>query len=408
MQDNEREKKKRYAYIKNGDVVDQVQRIVSSPNYTPTSGPDAFIFDFLRRIGDSPLLALSRSNRTTGYTHKNIDARVFNIKGVLVKKVFLKSYATLKIFLLLIRFKPDRIVCGVTGSAFWSSYSVAWIYSIPFVHSEHNQLIVPEGSLLRRLRASINFWLIRKATAVICHGPYLKDELKKIGVPESRIFSFDVGFEDMLKEGIRSQGDLLLPDELNNSEIILYMGRIEADKGIFDLLKASSDSLVKNEQLRLVYAGDGSQRHRLEKEITARQLEKKVLTLGRMPHDKLVDLLKKTKVLVTPTQRHFPEGRCMSAMEGLVMGLPVIAPDFGPFPYLVHHEVNGLLYKTNSVEALKSRIQQLVEDDRLYEKLCAGARVTANQLIRPHLTFGEAIDCAFREERKIKYDIALD
>ena len=130
--------------------------------------------------------------------------------------------------------------------------------------------------------------------------------------------------------------------------------------------------------------------------------------LGRIPHGELVGLLKKAKVLVTPTQGHFPEGRCMSAMEGLVMGVPVIAPDFGPFPYLVHHEVNGLLYETNSVEALKRRIQQIVEDDRLYEELRAGAQLTAKQLIRPSLTFGEAIDCAFREKRKIKYDIALD
>ena len=198
MQDTVREKKKRYAYIKNGDAVDQVQRIATSPNYNPTSGPDAFIFDFLKKIGDSPSIVLSRFNRTDGYTHKNIDARVFNIKGGLVKKVFLKSLAALKIFILLVRFKPDRIVCGATGSAFWFSYTVARLYSIPFVHPEHNQLIVPEGSLLRRLRSAIDFWFVRKATAAICHGPYLKDQLKKIGVPESRIFNFDVSFEDML------------------------------------------------------------------------------------------------------------------------------------------------------------------------------------------------------------------
>ena len=399
MKDNNREKKKRYAYIKNGDAVDQVQRIVSSPHYSPTSGPDAFIFDFLKSIGDSPVLVLSRFDHSVRYTHKNIEARVLSIKGALVKKIFLKSWAALKIFSLLIRFKPDRIVCGVMGSAFWSSYSVARIYSIPFVHSEHNQLIVPEGSLLRRLRSAIDFWFIRKATGVICHGPYLRDQLKKIGVPDSRIFAFDVGFEDMLSEGVRSQDDNLLPDELKNCEIILYMGRIEEDKGIFDLLDACDNSLIKNEQLRLVYAGDGSQRNRLEEKIAAKHLDRKVFALGRIHHGELVGLLQKAKVIVTPTQGRFPEGRCMSAMEGLIMGLPVIAPDFGPFPYLVHHQVNGLLYKTNSVEALKRRVQQLVEDDRLYAKLRAGAQASAKQLIRPPLTFGEAVACAFRDER---------
>lgn len=407
MQNNLGEKQKRYAYIKNGDAVDQVKRLVFSMSHGPTSGPDAFIYDFLKRIGDSPIIVLSRFNRTVHFSHQNFDARVFNIQGALVKKIILKVLAALKIFILLIRFKPDRIVCGVTGSAFWFSYSVARIRSIPFVHSEHNQLIVSDGWSWRRIRSVIDSWFIRKATAVICHGPYLKDQLKEIGVPESRIFEFDVGFEDLLREDPESRSDLL-PDELEHCQFILYMGRLEVDKGVFDLLMACKASLLCNEQLRLVYAGDGSQKHRLGEEVTAGHLDKRVLMLGRVPHGDLAALLKKARVLVTPTQGGFPEGRCMSAMEGFVMGVPVIAPDFGPFPYLVRHEINGLLYNTGSIEDMKQKIQQLIDDDQLYEKLRAGAKVTAKKLIRPPLTFGEAIDRAFGGERKVNCDIALD
>ena len=53
----------------------------------------------------------------------------------------------------------------------------------------------------------------------------------------------------------------------------------------------------------------------------------------------------------------------MSVMEGLVMGLPVIAPNFGPFPYLVKDRVNGLLYVPDSVEQLGRTIDLLLDDD---------------------------------------------
>lgn len=390
----------RYAYIKNGDAIEQLQRIYLLNNYNPTSGPDAFIFDFLKRIGDSPCMVLSLFKRGRNYTHKNVDARVFPIRGGLVTKLFLEGLASSKLLFLLLRFKPDRIVCGVTGGLFWISYCVARFYSIPFVHSEHNQLVLPEARIVSRMRSAINSWFIRGSGALVCHGPYLKDQLKSLNVSESRIFEFDVCFDDMLSLRSEDQSELL-PKELVDPKIILYMGRIEADKGVFDLLAACSESLINDVQLRLVYAGDGTQRQSLQNEINSRKLENKVFMLGLVPHDDLVGLLKKSRVLVVPTQGRFPEGRCMSAMEGLVMGIPVIAPNFGPFPYLVNNDVNGLLYRVDSIEELKHKIHLCVHDDTLYEKLRQGARVTAKRLVRPPLTFGEAVERAFGAIMKI-------
>ncbi len=385
----------RYAYIKNGDAIDQLQRIHSHSNYKPTSGPDAFIFDFLKKIGDSPCMVLSLFKRGRSYTHRNIDARVFAIKGGLVMKMLLEGLASLKILLLLLRFKPDRIVCGVTGGLFWMSFCVARFYSIPFVHSEHNQLILPDARMRSRMKSAVNSWFIRKSGALVCHGPFLKDQLKSLRVPESSIFEFDVCFDDMLSLRSEHQTDVLPNKELVDPKIILYMGRIEADKGVFDLLAACSESLIDDTQLRLVYAGDGTQRQALYNEIKFRNLEKKVFMLGPIPHNDLVGLLKKSRVLAVPTQGRFPEGRCMSAMEGLVMGIPVIAPNFGPFPYLVNNEVNGLLYQVDSIAELKQKIHLSIHDDTLYEKLREGAQVTAKRLIHPALTFGEAIERAF-------------
>ena len=69
---DEKEQFVRYAYIKNGDVVTQLQRILPITDTIPTSGPDAFLFDFLRSIGHQPILLLSCYTRKAKFWSGNM------------------------------------------------------------------------------------------------------------------------------------------------------------------------------------------------------------------------------------------------------------------------------------------------------------------------------------------------
>ena len=85
----------------------------------------------------------------------------------------------------------------------------------------------------------------------------------------------------------------------------------------------------------------------------------------------------------------------MAAMEGLIMGKPVIAPNFGPFPYLVEHERSGLLYKADSVEDLGRQISRALDDHDLYKRMCAGARDAGAKLREPPVGFWDPVKLAF-------------
>jgi glycosyltransferase involved in cell wall biosynthesis len=63
----------------------------------------------------------------------------------------------------------------------------------------------------------------------------------------------------------------------------------------------------------------------------------------------------------------------MSAMEALAMEVPVIAPDYGPFPYLIENGVNGLLFKVDDVNDLRKKLKVICEDG-LLSKLKLGAK----------------------------------
>jgi glycosyltransferase involved in cell wall biosynthesis len=90
----------------------------------------------------------------------------------------------------------------------------------------------------------------------------------------------------------------------------------------------------------------------------------------------------------------------MAAMEGLVMGLPVVAPNYGPFPYLVENLVNGILYEPDSVESLKDSILMCLENKDVYAEIRIGAAQSGRKFLDAPTRFAEAIQMAFANRLK--------
>lgn len=385
----------RYVYIKNGDVITQLQRISDSQGAEITSGPDAFIYNFISSIGNNPVFIASRSRRNGVYKNKDIVARLYKASGNTFMKSIWRLLATADLFFRLLFYKPTRILCGTAGSFLWVAYVVSRYYSIPLVFSCHNRLS-NQGGFLKRCVLKIDKWCICRCRNVICHGPYLRDDLIANGVSIGNISEFDVGFSDLLMTDSALENSRFSGHEVDNSKkIILFVGRIEEQKGVADLLVACTEIFTTIADACVVYIGKGSALEQLQKSVEKMRLTDKVHFVGYMNHRQIIDIMKHSALVVTPTRAEFPEGRCMSAMEGMVLGLPVVAPNFGPFPYLVQHGYNGMLYEPNSISDLREKIILLLKNDEIYVKVKEGARITGSKLIKPAKTFGEAVDWAF-------------
>jgi len=384
----------RYVYIKNGDAVKQLKRIMPLKNNVITSGPDAFIYDFLNSSEYDCVLLISCSNRNAIFTYENIKASVYNHGSTILGKLISRVWIFIKVFYRLISFRPDRIICGCTGSLLWSSYLVSLIYSVPLVHSRHNRVISDREAWFKQIATIMDNWCVKKCTAVICHGPFIKQQLVEAGTAATKIYAFDVGFRDLLTGTLSA--DNIYKSQLDKfNKIILFIGRVETDKGVFDLLLACKRRLECDPQMCLVFVGQGSKLGKLKQEVKEYNLSDKAIIFGEMQHKELAGLIRNCMVVVTPTKSSFREGRCMVAMEALVLGRPVIAPDFGPFPFLIKDKENGLLYEPDSIDDLHKKINMMLDNPSLYNKLCDGAKISGKNLIMPKITFSQAVKKAF-------------
>lgn len=85
----------------------------------------------------------------------------------------------------------------------------------------------------------------------------------------------------------------------------------------------------------------------------------------------------------------------MVVLESMAMGVPVIAPNHGPFPYAVSHERNGLLYEADNAKSLSDCLMRITSDKELRDELRAGALAEAARLRDQQTAFATAVARAF-------------
>jgi glycosyltransferase involved in cell wall biosynthesis len=160
---------------------------------------------------------------------------------------------------------------------------------------------------------------------------------------------------------------------------ILFVGRLEKEKGVEFLLQAMV--LLRNTvpNVCLHIAGSGNCRAELESRAEFLGLRDKVLFLGWLGADRLREALANTWVLVVPSI--WEEGLGMVLVEAGLMGRPVIASKIGGITDVVYHGQNGLLVPPRDPEALAAAIAAVLQDREKARSMgLAGNRIAQEYL----------------------------
>jgi glycosyltransferase involved in cell wall biosynthesis len=383
----------RYAYIKNGDAVDQVRRVLNC-EAIDRSGPDAFIGDFLRSHCNDELLVLCRWRDWDSFSAPGVRAESIPVRqgGFMLLR---RLWSAVRIAVVLLRWRPDRILCGCTGELLWVAAVVSTLKGVPMVHSRHNEV------QSRARRGWIVPWLdrasLRSCVGIACHGPFLAHQLRELPLPADKIFEFEVDlaeFADPTRTRPPPEAVRLLRERCDL--MLMFVGRMQKDKGIFDLLEAFRALRTRSRiRMGLVYVGAGKDFVELNASVERSGCHSTVLLLGNIPHTQLPSLLRSTDIVVAPTRPEFPEGRCMVVLESLVLGTPVIAPNSGPFPFAVRHGFNGLLFEPGSLASLEEQLARICATPAELDRLRQGAATNREELLKAQRSFARAVGQAF-------------
>jgi glycosyltransferase involved in cell wall biosynthesis len=137
---------------------------------------------------------------------------------------------------------------------------------------------------------------------------------------------------------------------------LLYFGRLSAEKGVSDLLRA----MQRLPEVRLVVAGDGPERGELQ-ELAANLRLTNVEFVGHVRGTELDGMIARSRFTVLPSHAYETLGK--SILESYARARAVVASDLGSRRELVREGETGLLYPVGDVERLTAAIVSLSEPE---------------------------------------------
>lgn len=144
----------------------------------------------------------------------------------------------------------------------------------------------------------------------------------------------------------------------------VFVGRVQEDKGIRELLLAFSEL---KQDVSLDVIGDGPLLQSLKDQFQSPTIN----FLGQVAHHNLPKHLSKSKVVVVPSKNRY-EGFPRVILEAWSHSLPVIVSDVGGVKAFVEHGVNGLIYDNNEPHALYECLKTICSEKN-YEVLKRGS-----------------------------------
>jgi len=144
--------------------------------------------------------------------------------------------------------------------------------------------------------------------------------------------------------------------------VVGAVARLSPEKGLDDLLRAVARLAGRGLTVRLVLAGDGPERGRLERLAGELGIAGRVDFRGEVPHERVPAVLGELDIFAMPSRA---EGFGVAALEAQAMQLPVVATRVHGIPDVVEDGVSGLLTPPRDLDALADAIARLAADAEL-------------------------------------------
>ncbi len=167
-----------------------------------------------------------------------------------------------------------------------------------------------------------------------------------------------------------------------NSDEILFVGRLNEQKGIHFLLQAVA---AMRHRARLTVIGEGPDAAALRQQAATLGIADRVGWNGNVSRDALAQLYQRATVLAMPSVN---EGLGLVAVEAQLCGTPVVAFASGGAPDVIADGQSGLLVPAKDVAALAAALDRVIADRNLQSSLGATGRVQALTNFSPESAAG--------------------
>jgi glycosyltransferase involved in cell wall biosynthesis len=219
------------------------------------------------------------------------------------------------------------------------------------------------------LAVRLKRWVLAHADHVTVVSEALAGELRELGVDPDKMTIQGMGTD---------LSNLFVPhDRPHGRPTLVYAGRLVKKKGVDTLLRAGALAHRTVEDLQIIIAGHGPERHDME--TLAEQLDVQAITRFSGPY-RLTDL---PRIYAGASLAAFPfrtaadgdqDGLGLAIVEAMGCGVPVIGSDLAVLDDLLIDGTTALRAPVDDVEAFAAAIMRTLDDPGASRQRAAAAR----------------------------------
>lgn len=263
-----------------------------------------------------------------------------------------------------LRFGADALVI-CDGTCHWFPLRVLpWLglRVIPTIHCMFWPQSAPPAGRIRRMlnRLDLAFWR-RSATAVLSASSDINRQLAQLTQNQH------APVIDFLPTYRRGTFQADPPPESRRPFRVLFAGRIEVYKGVFELLEIANQlKQAGRDEIEFDLCGTGSAIDPLKRRAGELAICDRFRIHGHCDRPTMREMFRRAHVLIVPTTTSFAEGFNQVVVEGVLAGRPVITSSVCPALEYVRDAVTEV--PPDDVDAYRQAILRLLDDPSLYKR----------------------------------------
>jgi glycosyltransferase involved in cell wall biosynthesis len=197
------------------------------------------------------------------------------------------------------------------------------------------------------------------AQAAVAVSGALAEELTSLGVARSRIAVVPNGVDRSLFFPRDRQAERAALGVPGDASVVLFVGRVEPQKGVGELLAAFDRLRSRMPRAVLVMIGDEPRAHEVEGGVRCRA-DGAVRFLGPRPHSEVARWMGASDLLALPS---WSEGTPNVVLESLASGRPVVATPVGGIAEVLSDPDAGVLVPPRDANALARALEFALRAD---------------------------------------------
>jgi len=232
-------------------------------------------------------------------------------------------------------------------------------YSLFIIYTVHGWVFnEPLPWLRKKLYFYLEKWAAKLKDGFIALSPFEAEQGKSLlKIPSEKITTIPHGISQPIAplSQTEARGELLKKTNLKISEKYIWIGAIAnyyQTKGLDILIQALAKKKDSFQNVSCLLIGEGPERARLSKLISANRLDNLVYLVGTVAEASRY--LPAFDLFVLPSRK---EGYPYALLEAMAAGLPAVATAVGGIPSIIADKKNGLLVPPENVVALAEAIE---------------------------------------------------